>query len=68
MIWVLVVIDLRFWVVTVDISVGSWCCGWTWVRGAVGLGIEICGVVDLSLIFLGLRRPGIEFNFSGSWD
>ena len=27
MIWVLVVVDLRFWVVTVDISVG---------RGAVG--------------------------------
>ena len=36
MIWVLGVVDLRFWVVTVDISVGSWCCGWTWVRGAVG--------------------------------
>ena len=29
----------------------------------MGLGIEICGVVDLSLIFLGLRSLGIEFNF-----
>ena len=34
----------------------------------MGLGIEICGVVDLSLVFLGLRSPRIEFNFSGSWD
>ena len=34
----------------------------------MGLGIEICGVVDLSLVFLGLRSSGIEFNFSGSWD
>ena len=42
---------------------GSWCSGWTWVCGAVGLGIEICGVVDLSLVFLGLRSLGIEFNF-----
>nr|POF00601.1 hypothetical protein CFP56_27674 [Quercus suber] len=33
-IWVLVVVDLRFWVVTVDISVGLWCYEWTWVRGA----------------------------------
>ena len=35
-IWVLVVVNLRFLVVTVDINVGSWCCGWTWVRGVVG--------------------------------
>ena len=35
-IWVLVVVDLRFWVVTVDISMGSWCYGWTQVHGAVG--------------------------------
>ena len=35
-IWVLVVVNMRFWVVMVDISVGSWCCGWTWVHGAVG--------------------------------
>ena len=34
----------------------------------MGLGSDICGVVDLSLVFLGLRSPGIEFNFSGSWD
>ena len=31
----------------------------------MGLGIEICGVVDLSLVFLGLRSLGIEFNFMG---
>ena len=31
----------------------------------MGLGIEICGVVDLSLVFLGLRSLGIEFNFLG---
>ena len=34
----------------------------------MGHGIEICGVVDLSLVFLDLRSLGIEFNFSGSWD
>ena len=34
----------------------------------MGLGIEICGVVDLSLVFLGLRSPEIKFNFYGSWD
>ena len=34
----------------------------------MGFGVEICGVVDLSLIFLGLRSLGIELNFSGSWD
>ena len=62
------VVDLRFWVVMVDISVGSWCCGWMWVRGAVGFGIEIYGVVDLSLVFMGLRSPEIKFNFYGSWD
>ena len=44
-IWVLVVVDLRFWVVMVDISVGSWCCGWTWVRGAVGSSSR-CGSWD----------------------
>ena len=35
-IWVLVVVDLGFWVVTVDISMASWCYGWTWVCGAMG--------------------------------
>ena len=65
MIWVLVVVNLRYWVVMVDINVGSWCCGWTWVRGAVGSSsrrgswIEICGVVDFSLIFYGFEK---------SWD
>ena len=34
----------------------------------MGLGIEIYGVVDLSLVFLGLRSPEIKFNFYGSWD
>ena len=35
-IWILVVVDLRFWVVTEDINMESWCCGWTWVRGSMG--------------------------------
>nr|POF09919.1 hypothetical protein CFP56_54210 [Quercus suber] len=37
-IWVLVVVNLRFWVATVDISVGSWCYEWTWVHGAADQG------------------------------
>ena len=31
----------------------------------MGLGIEICGVVDLSLIFLGLRSLGLSLIFLG---
>ena len=33
-----------------------WGCGAVGGPGFVGLGIEICRVVDLSLIFLGLRN------------
>ena len=46
-------------------DVGSWRRGW---QLTVGLGIEIYGVVDLSLVFLGLISPEIKFNFYGSWD
>ena len=43
----LVVVDLRFWVVTMDISVGSWCCGWTWVRRAMGSSSpQVLGLMD----------------------
>ena len=45
------VVDLRFWVVMMDINVGSWCCGWTWVCRAMGSSSSwVLGLMDIKAV------------------
>ena len=50
-----------------QINVGSWCCGWTWVRGAVGSSSPwVLGLMDRKAIEIGaivLDKDGGKIDY-----